>query len=1006
MDRIAYCAIHPAIGVARVGDSPDEFFLGPEGPYGSGPPSSYKDAAGRVKRQAVRFRVFGFDAEDQPVRELTAAEAEITWTVHLVNRKGAAVPFGDGTGRRNAGSDESDLIIDPGSRTVTGRGAAEVLDGGRFLGRDVPLGEVRTDEDGRLLVLGGHGTSGSVPPDAPIEHFADNDGWHDDTSDGPVTASVVVDGQTFNARPAWAVVAPPDFAPEISNLVTLYDVLEDVAWQKDGRKPLDTVSFQAEILPLLVRAQGYQWVSGVATRGHRRAVDQRGAVDRTGDFLEPDHLALLADPGPRGRRSRRQVFGLIRTPYQDADPQTAANQASPRFMPQLSGDLGPARPQQAGTWFTVTPLQYERLRRWAAGEFTDAAPPESPARPADLDRAALEACVGGPFYPGIEISSRCRDASEYDRPFRLHGRQHPGYMTERMAVPWQADFTDCRHLWWPAQRPDDVIVEQDYRAVTSALFPGGDLPDRPIDTTAFPRWRWDRGIGDQLPASPVRGINDERHREMVGEWSKLGFVTPAKDGSGVHLETERQPYVGLRHRDYFHLMLNLHRYPDFLPTAWKLANDFIAAAAAKQEDPYLDTELRWFEYEERAFDARMDSIYNDLVDAAAAYSPDADPIVHSRADAIERLRQSAPLNQTDGVWLRNVATIGPIDDLTGFLSEIWQDEVGNGDPAHNHANIFTKTLESVGIQTAPIASTEYAQDYRLLESAFTVPLLQLVISQFTDQFLPEILGMTLYLEWESVALSMNARLLKHYDIDATYYTMHVAIDNADAGHGAIAKRAVKRYLARFPSEAARNEEWRRVWNGYVAFRTTGSWGADLSALLTSSSRARDRVVAMIEQKKRYGSLNHARVAQSTRMTNNLFDYPYDLLDALVASGQVAPGDPDASPFIQQMHFGGRMYRVFTAEEELDWSAWIRSLSPSAPSSSSSSSSSPSPSSPSSAEAAMPAPVPSFSAGPKPTSDPPRPPVPTGRVRHLLLTSPAEEIANHPRGAIEGTGTVH
>src|SRR5690242_5460269 len=131
MSRIAYCAIHPAVGVARVGDSPDEYFLGPEQPGGAETPASYKDKSGRVKRQAVRFRVFAYDESDAVLGELTAEDGEITWTVHLRNGKGAAQQF-TGDGRRNAGvADRDSLVIDPGPRTITGRQAAgQVFDTG------------------------------------------------------------------------------------------------------------------------------------------------------------------------------------------------------------------------------------------------------------------------------------------------------------------------------------------------------------------------------------------------------------------------------------------------------------------------------------------------------------------------------------------------------------------------------------------------------------------------------------------------------------------------------------------------------------------------------------------------------------------------------------------------------------------------------------------------------------------------------------------------------------
>ncbi len=63
------------------------------------------------------------------------------------------------------------------------------------------LGELKTDEAGRLIVLGGHGKTGSVPG-AKITTFANNDGWHDDTADGPVTATVSIAGRAIPVDPA------------------------------------------------------------------------------------------------------------------------------------------------------------------------------------------------------------------------------------------------------------------------------------------------------------------------------------------------------------------------------------------------------------------------------------------------------------------------------------------------------------------------------------------------------------------------------------------------------------------------------------------------------------------------------------------------------------------------------------------------------------------------------------------------------------------------------------
>jgi len=71
--------IHPAIGVARLGNSPDEFFIGPER-IGErpNPPGGFKDAQCRVKRQGARFRIFAHH-DDGTIEEIADAEADITW---------------------------------------------------------------------------------------------------------------------------------------------------------------------------------------------------------------------------------------------------------------------------------------------------------------------------------------------------------------------------------------------------------------------------------------------------------------------------------------------------------------------------------------------------------------------------------------------------------------------------------------------------------------------------------------------------------------------------------------------------------------------------------------------------------------------------------------------------------------------------------------------------------------------------------------------------------------
>ena len=125
-------------------------------------------------------------------------------------------------------------------------------------------------------------------------------------------------------------------------------------------------------------------------------------------------------------------------------------------------------------------------------------------------------------------------------------------------------------------------------------------------------------------------------------------------------------------------------------------------------------------------------------------------------------------------------------------------------PDQNHANVYgNPPLRQVGIHLPPINTTDYAYDAEILDSAYTVPMFELAISQFTETFYPEILGMTLQLEWEVLALWPTVKLLRNFDIDSHFYELHIGIDNAANGHGAKARDAVNRFL----DEAYR--AWRR-----------------------------------------------------------------------------------------------------------------------------------------------------------------------------------------------------
>jgi hypothetical protein len=627
--------IHPAIGIARLGNlDPDlGYIIGPEIP-GQGPIDGltgetvvqYKDS-GLIKRQAARFRIWEYEYDSNgrlnPIGEVLPQTPtpgkpkpyvkSITWTVHLANRKASFYeedgPHGEvapARGLRNpAESNRATLESDFGPRSISGAlavpqaftpSSANGYPLRQVTGADnLPvidyLGELRTDDAGRLLLFGGKGHSGSsLSPSQPLTHWSNNNYWFDDISDGPVTAVVTIDdghGHQTNipvdpAGHAWVLVAPPDYSPGLNASVSLYDVLYDMAvrelpipdntlyhggpldrlrilnerwdiWEND---PSSTGGFefgsfepdyQTEIWPIVLNAVNYVYTTGLVNFKHSNMLS------------DP-----LGDPGPDAAHDREVFFSYVRPP-EGAD--TLGN--GPATMPLLYGDNwyignenfsstfgqngngnpdsfvehGPRAVPKYVRYSTLTPTQYGLLRSWSAGNFIP--PPGSIAAEADitphgLDRANLENCIGGPFYPGIECGWQIRNPVLFIEPFRINHAATsqyvkpdgnleatpigPGHFSRQMALPWQADFNDCSKVgnlgWWPSARADDVFLH--------------------VEDRLNERVPWARP-DDRWPS----GSTTASYEDMVANWYKFGFILEGSDVGGhyFYIEKERNEEV-------------------------------------------------------------------------------------------------------------------------------------------------------------------------------------------------------------------------------------------------------------------------------------------------------------------------------------------------------------------------------------------------------------------------------------------------------------------------------
>jgi L-Lysine epsilon oxidase N-terminal/L-lysine epsilon oxidase C-terminal domain len=584
--------IHPAIGIARVGNADrSSFFIGPElaglGPTGDAkvgtrvPPFK---GSGKIKPQAARFRIWEYVEKNnlwEPQREVNLGEKDcvsIEWTAHVANRKASFFEFAYQAGeesrqsaRRNAKiTNPRKLELDPLPRSISGanRAGVEFRKGtsknpARELWPDPPpsppieyLGELRTDDAGRLIFIGGLGLASGRPGGvlAPGGDTFNSVGWFDDVSDGPVTAVLTLKGpkgnQVVPVEPAWVICGPPDYAPSLANQVTLYDVLYDMAARqldppvgegifastlsglfdinlefqaaKATKKSVKLKnykpSFDDEIYPILRRGQGATFVFEQKKQFH-------GLLTL---------YSNLGDPGSGSQGVRQLVFDRIHV------PNTPGNNGRSN-MPLMHGDAY-AQPRHKHFMCTVTETQYALLERWVSGNFIKTKGAFPPARPSwmtsisphGLDRAALENCVGGALGPGIEVSWQIRHPKLYTDPFRLNpkattqylgdrGAMRAGHFTRQMSLPWQTDFLSCALTnglgWWPQQRPDIAYMSKaDY-----------DANPRKPQYWARPTSKWPGGGGGPT------------YKEFVDHWYKLGFVYEGP--ATYHLENERDTNV-------------------------------------------------------------------------------------------------------------------------------------------------------------------------------------------------------------------------------------------------------------------------------------------------------------------------------------------------------------------------------------------------------------------------------------------------------------------------------
>lgn len=404
------------------------------------------------------------------------------------------------------------------------------------------LGEMQLERGtGRLLVTGGYGKASAIMTDGKppeLNDAIDNNKWFDDTSDGPVIATIVFnDGSTAQAVHGWVVCTDPGFAPQTRNVVSCWDDVYDTWVEQLGLVPdmFDKgrynenykAAFDEHVQPIFHAALLQRWNTNLPSGG-----------------VNGHNFIASIKPGDDPKKKIPNLKTLIRDPNKPEEDKEGVK------MPLALGDA-------MRSFLSLSPTQYFLLMQWYEGKSTESAPAMGEGE--RLDQVTLENCLGGRYSPGIDLTFIVRDVHFYEQswkgqagPFRINRQAldyssvqpdkpflkegyvplrsapvEPGDLCKFMSLPWHTDYNSCAThtpdpnppgnntlYWsWPGQRPVNVY---------------------PASQCTFDGEKWNLG-GQVFSVRGTEGHGTETgypqqegryqcYFDFVENWQKVGFI--------------------------------------------------------------------------------------------------------------------------------------------------------------------------------------------------------------------------------------------------------------------------------------------------------------------------------------------------------------------------------------------------------------------------------------------------------------------------------------------------
>jgi hypothetical protein len=325
-------------------------------------------------------------------------------------------------------------------------------------------------------------------------------------------------------------------------------------------------------------------------------------------------------------------------------------------------------------------------------------------------------------------------------------------------------------------------------------------------------------------------------------------------------------------------------------------------------------------------------------------------LMKDKTEARAWLQQKAPEKHVDGAWLGHISRATTHFSLRGIVKGAFQvlsEELGDGDIKKHHVFLYRQLLRQIELDLPEAHEHDFVHPRHGMNSlsSWRSAVAQMLVSLFPLDFMPEILGFNLHFELLALETLKASKELAELHLDPYYFSLHIAIDNSDSGHVALAAEIVTRYMEQIrtvSNEADVKHTWRRIQAGYALstslhslrmrwseevvfagkFYPHNEYEVQVTKIFYSKCLASQRLHAgcpvQIGQRKLAHWLDPQKFCSK--------EWQSEFLHTLSnAKPWVYKGSSSKSKLVHALSWGGRMFGCFTHNEVEVLKAWIDSL---------------------------------------------------------------------------------